>query len=537
MAWLNNKIKPNNDTYPFDRINCFEKPIGIALDSFGENYSGYYYMLIKLIQSYNIKGYMIKNNKNFDMDITKKLLEDVFEIKLNNKTGDSIYSIIKEQIDRNNPVLVPANLKGLFYSKYYKESDWPHLFLIKGYNENHELYNIMDYLHLSSDEGTYRDFFISFSVMDELFGMYNSSISEKTVYYMEDVRINYNKTEKYSHDKFIDNVINLYLNLQDDQPYKELDFINQINDYIDKLKSNPISENDRNHIVTDNKLDFLTINLMNIIKYKEVFIDELLNKIPLTESCSNIKQKLLSTKKDLVNKWNITINMMLRNIYKRKKINSDDYIIETIKYEEKMKNLVKEYANINNKQSNFMEKVVLEHNDYYNYYYENNSDNIIQLINNKFFFHFNTKKLYNSWSEDNSPKVTFYYLPREYIFSVNLSVNDNSMEHSYHAGIFIRTSSDRMFFWGINSGISIRVDEVGVNPNIFDVNLVSPTLTLFIKVMDKICYFGLINVFNNEEQIIGNLSFDDSIQNIGVGCKTWGNGENLAIEFSNWIFK
>ncbi len=49
------------------------------------------------------------------------------------------------------PVIVPANVRDLFYYQGYQQQDWAHYFIVTGYNPDTELFSVFDNLHLQAD--------------------------------------------------------------------------------------------------------------------------------------------------------------------------------------------------------------------------------------------------------------------------------------------------------------------------------------------------------------------------------------------------
>ena len=150
------EIKQVDDIYSLEEVNCLEKPLGIMLNSFNSLYRNIYLLLQKMTQSYNIKYYCenIFRQKN-TMERSRDILEREMGIKLYRiEDPEDLLGCIKGKLAENNPVIVPVNLRELYYSSFYNKENWIHSFLIFGYNEENRLFNIFDSTQ-RHDEGGY----------------------------------------------------------------------------------------------------------------------------------------------------------------------------------------------------------------------------------------------------------------------------------------------------------------------------------------------------------------------------------------------
>ncbi len=519
MPNIINNIKPNCDDYRFDSINCFEKSVGISLNHYNVNYSGYFYMFIELIKSYNVLKYSKKNNN--EIDIAKKLLENVFKIKLNKvMVNGDISKVIEEQINNNNPVLVPGNLIGLYYSYHYKLSSWEHLFLIKGFDETRRIYYILDNLQMILDTGHYYDFVMDYNQLQEI---YDLSENEAEIYYIE----RNNPIPSVKDTDIVISFIDLYINYLDKQPFKVIDIIDKYNSQI--KESDPSLKDELD-------ITLLTKNLANMPKYKDVMFKELLRSLNAIGYPQKSIEEIATLIEELINKWFSLINNSIKNIYKKTLISYDDKLKDILIYENQLINQLKEcldfYQDVDMLQEN--NKTISSEKQYY---YENNLEDIITEIENNISFKFNTKNTYPSWSVDNCPKLVFkdrLEISKQYYIQSSVKIHKDSKETGYHGGIFIRTEKNQRYCWGINSGLSLRLDQAGINDNIKDVPINNTNLTLFVNVCNSNCQIGYIDEDTNEQYLVGEYVLDSNIKSLGLSCKTWGNGQLLIAEFSNY---
>jgi hypothetical protein len=532
MSNILNEIRPNNDSYMLDTISCFEKPIGIAMSYYNEIYSNYYYMFIELIKTYNVSEYKVDDYIYYNIiNTTQQLLQQEFEIDFNRiETKDNISFPIQKQLNKNNPVLIAGNSYGLYYTKHYKTNNWRHLFLIKGYDETRQLYYILDSLQMSLDQGKYTDYFMPYSLMQELYNLY-SFFEKKCEFYFLERQISFNLKDNL---ELMLNFMNMYLNKLDKQPYKELEIIDEINDCIyESIHTNSA------YMETSSKgghiLKYLIPRLINTPKCKDVMFEELLEKLKLLDYPNNKIDQISSLKNKLISEWTNVINILIKDVYNHLVISSDQKLTNVIAYEKEMRKLIAECFNF---YSNIYELHPInkqQDDNFVNYYCDNNSDNLITIFEKNIIFNFNTKKTYNTWSEDHCPKFLFkdkLIANKHYSLKTSIKVHENYKETAYHAGIIIMTENNQMYLWGINSGLSLRLDKVGIE-NIIDFPINNLDTMLFINSYNDICEVGYIDEEINKQHVVEEFKLDSNIKGLGIGCKTWGNGDELVIKFSN----
>lgn len=519
MGNIIKNIKVNDDSYSFEKISCFERPVGIALSRYNEMYSSYYYMYIKLVESYNVLKYKDENYVDYKFTyLTTVLLEEYMGIKYNKYyTDNEISHFVENQIDKNNPVLIPCNLYGLYYSAHYMIHNWPHLFLINGYDEKRKLYNIID---SEQTNDKYSDFFMKYDQMEEIYRLHDCFHKKTDIFYLEQINSNDSKDEK----EILINFMELYLNGLDKQPYKELEIIDVINSMTNNC-----------NIESNYSLETLTRRLLNIPKYKEVIFSELIKCLELYKYNVNEIDLMSSIMNKLISSWTLFINKSLRKVYCHKPIEYNTNTLNDIYiYENELRKCI-EKANKSLNNFSMCDTKLNEHDDL-DYYCENNHDNIISIKNKVITFDFNNDKEYNSWLYDNCPKYIFnkkINLDSENYFAVTVNIDEISEETSYHCGIIIRTDNNQLYMWGIDSGISLKFDHIGVI-NIKEEALVDLNLVLYISINNDKCEFGYYDQKKNNQIIVDTVYLDSNVLEVGVACKTWGNKKRLLAQFSDY---
>ncbi len=149
-------IEPHKNNITFEEMNCYEHTIGNALTVFRKEWVELFYMVALLHRSFDFN---ILKNIGYYLRF-KKMLKEYFNINLKKEDGGILVNRINELLYSGKPALVPINLKEIYYSNYYKTTDWRHLLLICGFDSIKKTYNMVDYLHLSADVGDYARFYI-----------------------------------------------------------------------------------------------------------------------------------------------------------------------------------------------------------------------------------------------------------------------------------------------------------------------------------------------------------------------------------------
>ncbi|HGP8831153.1 TPA: hypothetical protein ACLXEY_002201, partial [Streptococcus pneumoniae] len=120
--------------------------------------------------------YKVDDSKNqYDFEREMRILRNFFCIeseKINFSDEYVLTEFIVKNINKYGSVFVPINLKEIYYSTYYKEQDWPHLFLINGYDKEKELFYVIDATQIYSDILMEQNFCITFEILERAYKSY-----------------------------------------------------------------------------------------------------------------------------------------------------------------------------------------------------------------------------------------------------------------------------------------------------------------------------------------------------------------------------
>lgn len=508
------KIKANTDNYQISEVGCFEKPIGMVMDIFGEGYSNLFYMILKLYISYNVKNFYSKRKVDdhtlYYMNLRDIILKEKFNIILHrhNCTSD-LHKFIEEKINKDNAVLIPGNLYELYYSKYYKKRDWPHLFLINGYDKDNRLYYIFDSTQFYRENlSEYKEFVIEYDVMEKIYKSYQKTFL-KELYYIDCSEIEM-ITSRYS---IILNCLQTAINDLDEQPYKELQYFDLI---IENLNSEEI-------------VNYYLEELHRTTNAKGVFYNEIIKVLDEYNYETKKINKCQKIKDNLLHEWSKVINAAFMKLHRGNIINLKEELAYVMSLEEAIRNELVD-----------AERFMVENKDNFTKNmkracFENNEDDIIrECDNHNYIFNFASGKVYSSWFKDDSPKVvisTAKEFINGFIISSKVRIKNYNELSNFHAGIFMRTEQNYVYFWGTHCGNSLRMDLCGIYTNIYEIPYQSDEVILCIEFDNNSCILQYVNEETKKIASAYKMELSGNIMEIGIGCKTWGESTPLKVEF------
>ncbi|HFZ4216750.1 TPA: hypothetical protein ACIKIC_002108, partial [Streptococcus pneumoniae] len=227
--------------------------------------------------------------------------------KINFSDEYVLTEFIVKNINKYGSVFVPINLKEIYYSAYYKEQDWPHLFLINGYDKEKELFYVIDATQIYSDILTEQNFCITFEILERAYKSYfHQTIlnKEKEYIFVVTTVVNELTETEIFHETF------KYLFNQSSISSRELEIVYKI---------------------LTNRDFTLLANLKNITKKKKLFFTIFFEKLRVYELISNKELLYLSrTVETILEEWTIFINRCIKNILKNdtKLVNYDFFVLE-----------------------------------------------------------------------------------------------------------------------------------------------------------------------------------------------------------------
>ncbi|AIQ63687.1 hypothetical protein PSTEL_11945 [Paenibacillus stellifer] len=495
------KIKPGNDDYPLTHLTCFEKPFGIAVEGLASGHSSLFYMYLKLLTTHEC---LITDYDLYDLcsEILPKL---GFRLNLFRECDPIL--LIEEQIAAGRPVLVPGNLRELYYSSHFDATDWPHMFLITGYDKEHELFSVIDGTQKRSNEHNYEEFVIPYPIIDKMYRSYLRNYASETGI------VSLERTEQaIDIPRFIEESLDLYVAQRSDAPPVEIAFF-------EALTSSPSPS-----------IDLSTNLLLKHINYKEVYYSEL---FALLTRYSRVDPDDLNRMKDKVNslaeKWRKAITRYAVHFKRGKTGSWREITVPAFQEEADMCRMMQE---LRERLSHHAACWIEERGSLW--IYENNRDKLIAGHGTRLLFHFANSKLYNSWINDESPKALLNQdlKGRNWLFSCEVCADATEPETEYHGGIVLRSTTGELFFWGIYRGESLVLQKIG------DDHIPSTVLLSAKRFILELEHAGGLYMFRygysrDEVKEVYRTTALKPVDQLGVGCKTWGTYKPLTLTFSD----
>lgn len=141
-------IEINNEIRDINEVDCYMRTIGILINSINRKKYDRFVFFSSLYKCYGC-FHKIERTSDWYFNIYF-LAAQRAGIKLMDhscSSGILLKKHIRMMINHKNPPMVPLNLKYIFYSEYYLKKDAIKLFLIAGYNDSLNLFEIVDNLH------------------------------------------------------------------------------------------------------------------------------------------------------------------------------------------------------------------------------------------------------------------------------------------------------------------------------------------------------------------------------------------------------
>lgn len=177
MWKINNLIQPHNDDWPILEVDCFTKPHALIIEAFVPQLYDTYLYYVALLKSYGF-SHNLREGENWSFEIYSYAAKKLgFKYHFHNcNTVEEFRQLVSSKLDNKIPLLIPGNLKALYYTWAYKKTDSLHLFLVKGYEEDLNLYSIQDNMHIVSqtvpsivdESGAFNNFIIQGNTLEDV---------------------------------------------------------------------------------------------------------------------------------------------------------------------------------------------------------------------------------------------------------------------------------------------------------------------------------------------------------------------------------
>ena len=509
MIILKNSIptQDNITPYPIDTLTCFEKPTALALENYYSGFGSLYIILCKFLRLYKLSELDWDEQANV-------LLEKWFSVKLMpSMDTTNMEAVIKSNIDKGNYIAVGGNLRYLFYSHHYKTTDSPHLFLITGYDFSRGLIQIIDDTHISQLSGKvipdykYRDFTITTDILNDFIQKDDFKDCYAKVTFYEKLADLKNKENR----EILCHIFDYYIS-NNSQVYIQLEMLEKI-----------LTDNSAKAQIEETKKQCLKMN-----RFRCALLNEI-QQTMVTYGCDESKIEFFKNlSQKLIECWDDSIQLALIKIARKKKI--DAALFDALRhYEDEFCKFIIEY-------NSFLKKQILikpkANEEIETKNTENNKDLIVTTDKENIIFSFNTNQIYNSWLDDECPK---YILQRyensipDLFFEFSIEIEKDFLETDFQAGVFIRDDENRVYFAGMDRNDLLVLDIWG-NDNKRCIEKFSLSKCLFLSVNNDEMNFGIIKDGNRITKLSRSFNNEGRFD-VGLACKTWGNGKKLSVKF------
>ncbi|WP_150272361.1 hypothetical protein [Paenibacillus tepidiphilus] len=493
-------IHPNKDNYLLDQVNCLEKTWTIVAEGKRSYFSNYYLILQKCFELYhssNMKDGFLHYCRNTE-DVMNLLGFKVHYFPIDK----DIHETIRQQIDLQRPVLVCGNLKALYYSHHYKVSDWMHLFLIKGYNAQTEVYYIMDSAQKKNEGYKYDEFVITADMIESL------ATSSLNTY-----------------------AVNCFLSIESlpVEPLESELLITCIQEILKAPTYNEILAMEQfQEINSGSSTKHIGPKLLGMIKSKDVLYTELVLQFRRFFGNTPLTDQIEEAAEQLIKEWRAVITDYLKS----RTVGNGSFDVQAnsrtaIQLEHSLRSCLEDGLDVLHPLRETQQKELTE----MSWTAENNEAGIIKLDEERVKFCFQTDHEYDY---SNSPKYIYPLKPNhKFIYNVQISVTQEPKVSAYQAGIVFRTKHGETYLWGLFNNEKVVLSK-SIDP-LFSYDINRKVVRLQVRLEDNGEYVfsvaeqdaSLVEVYRTT--MLAELSV------IGVGFRNWYSVSSLQLDFKSHI--
>lgn len=410
-----------------------------------------------------------------------------------------------------------GNLISLFYSEQYMEKDWPHWFIITGYDTDKKLYYVIDDIQYAHEDKVYGDVCLTSTMLKSIYKKYISKYGTKWSCFVLDVQNEIILSEA------LRKILMLYFefDIGDSNAYPQLLLLSELS----KLSQ-------CNNITNKTLFEEVKKKILNMNKYRSVFIQEIekyMNKLEFNNASIDLLHEYNINLEKLWDSF-VTSNILKIITYKEPDIKISD---EIIGLEEKISFLLRSFAN-------FLSLKKLDKKDDIDkrcdrdLYIENDENKIIKLYDREVLFNFINGKTYNWWFEDNAPKFVLaskINSHQNFKLSTKIKVDKGYTQKNFQAGIFLRTNKTSLFAGMDAKGIFV-FDEIG-KLNQSKYFKFSNEFYVSVEKNNGLVFAEIKNVSLEKTEIKWYIDDGENID-IGLTCKTWDDLGKVNIRFYDY---
>lgn len=499
----------NSVDYTSDKITCFERPIVNILNQQNVRLGDCFILLSKIYSFY------FCNMQEETKSQVLELAENILKIKVKNNSKKNLnFKKINKLIDNEDFIVVGINLKYIFYSRYFKEDDWPHWLLINGYDDEKGVYYILDDVQYRNQSNAYGEFCLPKSLLKKARNSYIVQYGRRWSAY------NLSNAQNTKIQDALLNILSYYLGFDFDNgsSYTQVKLLKKFMLARDVMCSNELENSFKQKIINNDK--YRTILFEILLSFMREFSYDK-TKINILNDCNISAEKL----------WDDFITKSILNIVMSR---AEEIILPSniIEIENEIKKNIEEFFQY---LITYKEKSACFNDAICDFIYENNEDNIVSYFKDHVIFDFKYNNVYDWWFVDDAPKIILVNdssFKKSYRIITNITINDNCTIQDFQAGVFIRTEKQILFCAYDIKGLLV-FDEIGK----YNKSVRISKLFRFKMCIKKEKNLIVAEIYDKQDEFINKIEWyiekADSLS-IGFSCKTWGNGGKIRADFDNY---
>lgn len=510
---MSQTIKNRIEQYPLTHVDCVEKAICCMLNEYDEKWSSIFLLYSNWYSCFDLKHRKSKIKILEDLCNEKIIAVDFNTIEIRH---GRVSDYVEKAVDEGTICLIPANLYELFYSKYYHNSDWPHLFCVLKCNIKDKLFHIMDSCHKDKEEQVFSPFVMEYSKLDKIYSSYCDTYPQSIMYSKSNIIFCFRHSE-ISNNKIDQKEIGKRFFEKLDSSYNGLVERKLLVSLLETHSENSNKiQGDIQKFLSDKRVAF-----SHLIKRKQVFYTETMHM--LFEYDDKLLEQNLSNLEKIINNWNMFYRYMIASILRK----------QTSMIQIKLEQVIEEEKIFIHDVYNSIKSIYLKDVLKSKWKFVNDESNEIQMKDNRISIR--TLRNHNAWFTDEALEIVSAsqnFIKNLNTFSINVKIKDGYQNNNFHVGIFVKTKDGRMFVWGSYNEECLRLSEIGVKVDLKDfqfLNLLEVELSVVLKEDE------MYLVAKNKEGEYGKVRLEDKVSmldSVGIICKTWENtlNEELCVE-------
>uniref|UniRef100_UPI00389A4693 non-ribosomal peptide synthetase n=1 Tax=Tumebacillus lacus TaxID=2995335 RepID=UPI00389A4693 len=194
-------VLPNQDTYTWEQMDCFHKPLAILAESFRPQGFDLFSFYAGLWETFDVNGHFraaifAEDNAPHSPEFFtffEQVVGPKLGLKLHTFTADdepTFRRLVEQEIGLGRPVMIPGDLYGLYYTVNYRNEPHRHFFIVKGVDPQRDLYFLLDNMHLDNGaRPTYRDFYGRPENLYEMYRLYGKHFGTRVFWSMESMPV------------------------------------------------------------------------------------------------------------------------------------------------------------------------------------------------------------------------------------------------------------------------------------------------------------------------------------------------------------